>query len=143
MEPAVLRSGEALILQAPQLGGGSNRDGLWHAAPRHHRFDCTQTRPHVDAEGFPLFKAVRGTFNSLDGMGKKLQACSRAAVTARCQPSAVASPSVFDFRGGGHHFDFTQKRARVNLAPLPPVLGGELQTVPLTARLISISSKSL
>lgn len=43
VEPAVLRSGEALVLQASQLGGGSNCDGLWHAAPRHHRFDCTRT----------------------------------------------------------------------------------------------------
>lgn len=69
VEPAVLRSREALILQASQLGGGSNCDGLWHAAPRHHRFDCTD-RQYVAVEGFPLLKTVQETFNLLDRMGE-------------------------------------------------------------------------
>lgn len=43
VEPAVLWSWESLVLQASQLGGRANCDGLWNAAPRHDRFDCTQT----------------------------------------------------------------------------------------------------
>lgn len=43
----------------------------------------------------------------------------------------------------GHHFYFAQRRVNIYSAPLSPLLGGVLQTVPLTARLISISSKSL
>lgn len=43
----------------------------------------------------------------------------------------------------GHNFYFAQRQVNINSAPLSPVLGGVLQTLPLTARLISISSKSL
>lgn len=43
VEPAVLWRWESLVLQASQLGGRSNCDGLWNAAPGHYRFDCTQT----------------------------------------------------------------------------------------------------
>lgn len=70
VEPAVLRSGEALVLQASQLGGGSNRDGLWHAAPRHHRFDCAQTDSTWTLKAFLSLKLSRGTFNLLDRVGE-------------------------------------------------------------------------
>lgn len=43
VEPAVLRSREALVLQTSQLGRRSNCDRLWHAAPWYDRFHCTQT----------------------------------------------------------------------------------------------------
>lgn len=48
VEPAVLWRWESLVLQASQLGGRSNCDGLWNTAPRHYRFDCTQTDKTVE-----------------------------------------------------------------------------------------------
>lgn len=48
VEPAVLGSREALVLQASQLRGRSNGDRLGDATPRNYRFHCTQTqRPTV------------------------------------------------------------------------------------------------
>lgn len=44
VEPAVLGSREALVLQASQLRGRSNGDRLGDATPRNHRFHCTQTQ---------------------------------------------------------------------------------------------------
>lgn len=49
VEPAVLGGREALVLQAPQLRRRSHRDGLGDAAPRYHRFHCTQTRTWMNA----------------------------------------------------------------------------------------------
>lgn len=47
VEPAVLRSREAFVLQASQLRRRSYSYSLWHAAPWHDRFHWTQARSHV------------------------------------------------------------------------------------------------